>query len=108
MNKTGDLKNTFKFLDAKLLLRRIRSNPAILLAQNSTLSKGDIARYNLRRVETKTFTFSNGSKYLSIDTAVLGLIPKLLLFNVVKNTDIPGSLETNPCKFQRSIVLLCS
>jgi len=51
MNKSADSKTVFKFLDAHLLVRRVRHNPAILLAHNSTLSKGRLARYNLIRVE---------------------------------------------------------
>jgi RNase P subunit RPR2 len=32
MNKNGETKTTFKFLDAQLLVRRVRLNPAILIA----------------------------------------------------------------------------
>jgi len=100
MNKSVDSKTVFKFLDAQLLLRRLRPNHAILLAHNSTPNKGSLARYNLTRVELKTFTFSAGSKSLSIDSAVLGPIPKRLLFTMVNNTDFIGSLHSNPYKFQ--------
>ena len=73
MNKSVDSKIVFKFLDAQLLVRRVRPNPAILLTHNSTLKKrGSLARYNLTRVELKTFTFAAGSKSLSIDNAVIG------------------------------------
>ena len=51
MNKNFDSKAVFKFFDAQLLVRRIRPNSAILIAHNSTLSKGSITRYNLTRVE---------------------------------------------------------
>jgi len=78
MNKSLDSKVVFKFLDPQLLVRRVRTKPAIFLTQNLTLSKGSLARYNLTRVELKTFTFSAGSKSLSIDNAVLGTIPKRL------------------------------
>lgn len=61
MNKTSDAKTTFNFLDAKLIVKRIRANPAFLLAQNSALSKGGITRYNLTKVELKTFTFPSRS-----------------------------------------------
>jgi len=48
----------------------------------------------------KTFTIAVGSKSLSIDNAVLGAIPKRLLFTMVKNTSFIGSLDSNPYKFQ--------
>jgi hypothetical protein len=100
MNKTVDSKTTFKFLDAQLLVRRVRPNPAILIAHNATLHTGCIARYNLTRVQLKTFTFSAGLKSLSVDNAVLGPIPKRLLFTVVRNTEFIGSLDSNPYKFR--------
>ena len=100
MNKSVDSKNVFKFLDAQLLVRRVRSNSATLLAHNSTLKKGSLARYKQTRFVIKTFTFAAGSKSLSIDNAVLSPIPKRLLFTMVKNTDFIGSLDSNPHKFQ--------
>jgi len=100
MNKGFDSKTVFKFLDAQLLVRRLRPNPAILLAHNSILNKGSLARYNLTRVELKTFTFSAGSELFSIDNAVLGPVPKRLLFTMVKNPDFFGSLDSNPYKIQ--------
>jgi len=53
----------------------------------------------MTRVKLKTFTFSAGSKSLSIDNAVLGLVPKRLLFTMVKNADFVGTIDTNPYKF---------
>jgi len=98
MNKNVNLKTLFKFLDAQLL---VRLNSAILLADTATLkNRGTLACYNLTRVELKTFIFAAGSKSLSIDNAVLGPIPKRLLFTIVKNTDFNVSLDSNPYKFQ--------
>jgi len=54
----------------------------------------------MTRVELKTFTFSAGSKSLSVDNAVLGPVPQPLLFTMVKNADIIGTMDTNPYKFQ--------
>jgi len=51
-------------------------------------------------VELKTFIFSAGSKSLSIDNAVLGRVPKRLLFTVVNNADFIGTIDTNPYKFR--------
>ena len=54
----------------------------------------------MTRVEIKTFTFSAGSKFLSIDNAFLGLVPKRHLITMVKNVDFIGSMDTNPYKFR--------
>jgi len=102
INKSVDSKTVFKFLDTQLVIRPVRPNPAILLAHISTLSKG-ILRYNLTRVEIKTFTFSTGSKFLSIDNAVLVPISKLLLFTMIKTTDFICSLDRKPYKFQHNV-----
>jgi hypothetical protein len=67
----------FQFLEAYLIVNRIRPNPSFLIAHNTTLSKGGLARYNLTRVELETFTFSPAPKSLSIDNAVLGELLKV-------------------------------
>jgi hypothetical protein len=100
MNKDPASTATFKFLDAELIVRRIKAEPKILLAHNETVSKGYFARYNLTSVELKTFTFSKGPQSLSINNAVLGVMPKRLVFTMVKNTDFLGSIETNPFYFR--------
>jgi hypothetical protein len=97
MNTVADSK--FKFLEAKLFVRRIRANPQIPLAHEKTL-KTDLARYNMTRDELKTFTFSAGPRSLSIDQAVMGRIPKRLLFTMVGNSDFIGTIDTNPFRFQ--------
>jgi hypothetical protein len=73
----------FKFLDAKLYVKRFRVNPALLMAQNETLKHRALSLYNLTRVELKSIMFSSGAQSLSIDSAVLGRIPKRLLFTVL-------------------------
>jgi RNase P subunit RPR2 len=45
MNKDVDSKVDFKFLDAQLIVNRVRPNPAYLLAHNTTLQAGGLARY---------------------------------------------------------------
>jgi len=100
MNKDAESKTVFKYIDAYLLVNRVKPNPKVLLAHNEILAKGALARYNLTRVELKTFTFSSGAQSLSIDNAVLGPVPKRLLFTMVKNTDFLGSLNTNPFYFR--------
>ena len=101
MNSAADSKTTFKFLDAKRFVRRIRANPQIPLAQEETL-KTDLARFNMTRVELKIFTFSAGTQSLSIDHAVLGRIPKRLLFTMIAMTFSARSIQT-PTIFNISV-----
>jgi hypothetical protein len=88
----------FKFFDAKLFVKRIRANPQIPLAHEANL-KSDLARYNLTTVELITFTFSAGPQSFSIDQAVMGRIPKRLLFTMIANTDFVGTINTNSLQF---------
>ena len=99
MNKNANSKVVFKVLDAQLLLKRFRTISAYLVAHNTAPQAGAIAKYNLMSVELRTFTFCNGSQSLSIDNAILGLIPKRLLFTIIKNNDFLGSMDTNRFKF---------
>jgi hypothetical protein len=87
MNKENDSKVSFRFLDAQLLVKRDKANPAILDGHITALSAGALAKYNLSRVEIKTYTFASGSRTLSIENTVLGTLPKRLLFTMVRNTD---------------------
>ena len=100
INKDADSKSVFKFLDACLLVKRVKTDPTIPLAHNATLAKRPLARYKLTRVELKTFPFSSGAQFLSINNAVIGPIPKHLLFTVVKNTDFLSSMNTNSYYFR--------
>jgi len=92
-------KTVFKFLDPQILVNRVRPSPSLLLAHNIGLGKGALARYNLASVEVKFFMFSTGAQSLSIDNAVMGTIPKRLLFTMKKNTEFLGSMTTKPYYF---------
>ena len=100
MNTKANSISKFQFLEEYLIFNRIRPNLAYLIARNTTLAKGGLARYNMTRVELKTFTYSAGPKSLSIDNAVLGQLPKRLLFTMIKKKDFLGSLDINPYYFQ--------
>ena len=90
MNPAADSTTTFKFLDAKVYVRRIRVHPSILLAHDDIL-KTAVAYYDLTSVTLKIFAFSSGAISLSIDQAVSGHVPKRLLFSMVDNSDVLGA-----------------
>ena len=100
MNTKADSATQFKVLEAYLVVNIIRANPAYLIAHNTNLAKGILARYNLTRVELNSFVYSAGTKCLCIDNAVIGQLPKRLLFTMFKNADIIVSLDTNPFNFR--------
>jgi len=82
------------------MVRRVQLNPLILFAQETALDCGALARYNMTRVDLKTFTFSAGSKSRSIDNALLIPLLKRLLFPMIKNSDFNCSVDTNPYKLR--------
>jgi len=100
MNKDAESKDVFKFLFARLFVKGVRPNPRLPLAHKAIPAKDALSRYNITRFAFKTFIFSAESKSLSIDNAVLGPIPKRLLFTMVKNADYLGSVRTNPLQFR--------
>jgi len=75
MNKTADSNTIFKFMKAYLMVRRVQPKPLILSAHDQALTEWALARYNITRVDLKTFTFSATSKSWSIYNAVLGPSP---------------------------------
>jgi hypothetical protein len=96
----ADSKVTFKILEARLLVGHIETNNAILVAHNTTLCAGALAKYYLSNVTFKSFTFAAGSQSLSIDTALLEPLPKRVLFTLVKNKYFLGSLDSNSYNFR--------
>ena len=75
------------------MVRRVQPNPVILEAQETALESGAFGRYNMTSVDLKTFTFSAVSKSRSINNSVLGLLPKRLLFTMIKNSDFKVSVH---------------
>jgi len=87
------------------MFRRLQPTPLILSAREWALNAGVLAKYNITRVDLKTFTFSIGSKSRCIDKAVLGPLPKRLLFTMIKYADFNGSVDTSPYKFRHYDVM---
>jgi len=95
-NTDTKVKATFKFLDAELIVRRIRPSPKISIAHIEALSKVFLARYNFTRDKLKTSTYADGPQAISINNTVLGMLPKRLIFTMLKNTEFLGSRDSNP------------
>ena len=51
MSTKADSTTKFQFHEVYLIVNRIRPNPSYLIAHNTTVAKGALARYNLSRVE---------------------------------------------------------
>jgi len=99
LSNEEDSKVYFKVLETLLYVKRLRPSAGVITAHNEALLAGYPVRYNLTRIELKTFTFAAGTQSLSIDNAVLGQLPKRLIITMVKNTDFLGSMSSNPFNF---------
>jgi len=84
ISNKADPKVKFVFKESRLYFKRIRPNTKILTSHNQALLKGYPTRYNFTRVELKTFTCASGQRAVSIYNAVLGVLPKRLIFTMVK------------------------
>jgi hypothetical protein len=98
--KDATVKAKFKFIDAQLRVNRIKPTTDTLDAHDEVLKSGELARYPMTRVELKTLTYAPGSTSISLDNLVLGKLPKRILFTMIKNTDMLGTLDSNPFNFR--------
>jgi len=96
MKETADTKTTIKFKDAYLMVRLEQQKYLILSALETALAEGTYEPYNMTSFNLKTSTFSAGLKSRSIDNAVLGPLPKRVLYAMIKNNDFNSSVDTNP------------
>ena len=72
----------------------------VLLQRIMKLLKGYPVRYNITRIELKTFTYGAGSQSLSMNNVVLGRLPKRVIITMFKNTDFLGTINSNPFNFR--------
>nr|CAD7424510.1 unnamed protein product [Timema monikensis] len=92
-NLNTDLR--LKILDATLFVKHVEVSPTISLAIEKTLLRKP-AQYHLNRVDVKSVTVPKGSKSVSLNNVIQGVIPKIVLFTMVSNDAFVGSLNTNP------------
>jgi len=87
-----------KMLDATLKIRKVKINPAILLAHSKNLERFN-AKYPITRVETKVTTIAAGLASYSCNNIILGQIPKRIIIGFVSNKTYNGDFKLNPFNF---------
>jgi len=100
LSNKEDSKAYLKVPESLLYVKRIKPSAHVLTAHNETLLEGYPVRYNLTRIELKTFTFAAGSQSLSMINAILGRLPKRLIITMVKNQTL-SALSSNPYNFRQ-------
>ena len=91
----NDTKVVFKFIDATLYSKGMKTLAAVILAYMNAVSKVPV-RYDLTLVVLTTFIYSAQSQSLSIDSAVLWAIPKRLFLTTFKEHVYLFTSSTNP------------
>lgn len=86
-------------IEANLYARRVRINPAVLLAHSKTLAM-TTAKYPITKVEVKNITIPSGVQGKTLDNIFLGQLPKRVIVGFVSNTAFIGNYKTNPFNFQ--------
>lgn len=98
----ADASDSFlKINSATLYMNHITLNPSLLLANEIKLGK-QLATYEYRRVEVKSFTVNSGAQTISLDNVVIGQIPNILLFAMVDNSSYTGKRSENPYYFKHN------
>lgn len=95
----GAHKGHLEIVDANLFVRKVKINPAILIAHTKALAVAT-AKYPITRVEVKTITISRDIQSKTIDNLYLGQLPKRCIIGFVDSTAFNGSLKYNPFNFQ--------
>lgn len=68
---------TFEIIEAELFVRKVKINPAVILAHNRALSVST-AKYPINRVDVKAITIPAGSQTKTMDNIYLGKICKFV------------------------------
>lgn len=95
----GAHKGHLEIVDANLFVRKVKINPAILIAHTKALAVST-AKYPITRVEIKTVTISRDIQSKTIDNLYLGQLPKRCIIGFVESASFNGSMKQNPYNFQ--------
>jgi hypothetical protein len=88
-----------KITEATLLVRKVKVNPAVVLAHNIALAKFT-AKYPIKRVDVKNITLTKGIQDVFLENVCLGILPSRLVIGFVKSSAFNGSITSNPFNFE--------
>ena len=85
--------------EATLMIRRVRISPSVLISHANMLSK-TTAKYNITKVEVKTFALHQSIRGESLDNVIMGQLPKRLIIGFVPHNAYNGAKNLNPFNFK--------
>ena len=83
---------------ASLMLRKVKLNPAVALAHEKALERGNV-KYPMKRVVVKTFTIARGMVSHIQDNLFLSQTPTRVVLGMVESEAFNGAYNKNPYKF---------
>lgn len=84
---------------ASLRVRKARINPSVSLAIEKALIRGT-AKYELTRVDVKSFTLNTSTMGQTLDNVFIGQIPNRVIIGFVTNKSFMGDRKENPFIFK--------
>lgn len=96
----GDTSPDFKveILDIYLLARKLRVNPALIIAHSEML-KSSTAKYPFDRVDCRSQSLAAGSTMFTWDNLFQGHRPNRVIVGFVKSKALSGDYKSNPFHF---------
>lgn len=91
-------KEKLKLLDVRLIVRKVKILPEILLAHSKALEVAP-AKYPITRTELKSFAIAEGLQSKTIDYLHSGNIPRRIIIGLVSNKSFNGDYSLNPYFF---------
>ncbi|XP_014216902.1 uncharacterized protein F54H12.2-like [Copidosoma floridanum] len=84
--------------EATLLVRRVKVSPTVLIAHAKTLAS-TMAKYQITRVEVKSFTLHSGINGDLLDNVILGQLLKRIILGFADNKAFNGDRKMIPFNF---------
>jgi hypothetical protein len=98
-SETDAHKYKIKITEATLIIRKIKLNPALLVAHANTMLKFS-AKYPITRVEVKNVTIPTGIQTTSLDNLFLGQLPTRIIIGFVDSSAFNPNIKKNPYNFE--------
>lgn len=86
--------------NAVLFVRKCKLNPSVLIQHQKILSRGETAKYPIKRVTVKTFSVAQGSLTSTHDNLFLSQLPKRMVVGLVDSDAYSGHAQKNPFNFK--------
>ncbi|XP_030831447.1 uncharacterized protein F54H12.2-like [Strongylocentrotus purpuratus] len=100
-NAEGNYK--VKILSAALYVRRVKTNPSVMLNHAKMLEKAN-AKYPLNKVDVRSFTIPAGNMSFNKDNLFLGHLPNRIVVGFVDNDAYNGTYGKNPYNFKNLLL----